>query len=211
MSIRKGDYPSNSHASRERTSDVRRPRIQKVVSGRVRTRERSLGSRLSNHLTGGEGYQSILEYVLINVVLPGIKDLFYDSFMDGLHRALFGDGGGSRRRSGGNRGFTPYRTISESKSTTSIRRGSEERARPKVDGIKEIVCDSRGEAELILDGLQELIKEYDHATVADLYDAAGMTSSFTHAKWGWETLRGANVRRVRDGYLVDMPRPIALD
>jgi hypothetical protein len=44
-------------------------------------------------------------------------------------------------------------------------------------------------------------------SVADLYELLGVAADHTDQKWGWRTLGGASVRRVRDGYLLDLPQP----
>lgn len=75
----------------------------------------------------------------------------------------------------------------------------------------EIVLDTRHEAELVLDNLEELIKQYGQATVTDLYDLVNITSSFADEKWGWTDLSHANVSHVRDGYLLNLPKPETLD
>ena len=66
--------------------------------------------------------------------------------------------------------------------------------------------------EEVLGNLQDIVaSEFEQATVADLYELAGITSSFTDNKWGWMDLRGANVKRVREGYQLNLPKPILLD
>ena len=67
------------------------------------------------------------------------------------------------------------------------------------------------EAENIIDRLSDLIENYDTATVADLYDLAGITSNFTDDRWGWYTLEGASVSHLREGYLLNLPKPVPID
>lgn len=83
------------------------------------------------------------------------------------------------------------------------------RARQSFD---EIIIPSRQEAEEVLDRLFDLISKYDTATVADLYELTGLSSSHTDHKWGWEELRGASVGRIRGGgYLLNLPEPQSLE
>ena len=56
-----------------------------------------------------------------------------------------------------------------------------------------------------------LIERYQSATVADLYELVGVQGSYTDDKWGWVDIRGAGITRVRNGYLLDLPRPQPLD
>ena len=81
------------------------------------------------------------------------------------------------------------------------------RARHDFD---EIILESRTEAEEVIDKLYEVISRYESATVADLYQLVGLSSSHTDYKWGWTDIRGAGVSRSRDGYVLDLPEPIPL-
>jgi hypothetical protein len=84
------------------------------------------------------------------------------------------------------------------------------RARARHD-FDEIVLETRGEADEVIDQLYEIVSRYDSATVADLYELVGLASTHTDNKWGWTDLRGAGVTRVRSGYLLDIPEPRPLD
>jgi len=73
------------------------------------------------------------------------------------------------------------------------------------------VLETRVEAEEVIDNLFELISKYDVATMRDVLSMVGEPHNPTHEDWGWTDLRGARVHRVREGYLLDLPRPEALD
>lgn len=63
---------------------------------------------------------------------------------------------------------------------------------------------------MVLEVLSDLAERYEVATVADLYDAAGLSSDYTDRKWGWTDLRDAQIVRVRTGYLIQLPPPVPL-
>lgn len=75
----------------------------------------------------------------------------------------------------------------------------------------EIILATRVEAEEVVDRLFDLVGRYESASVSDLYSLVGISGNFTDEKWGWTDLRGAGVERVRNGYLLDLPRPEPLD
>lgn len=75
----------------------------------------------------------------------------------------------------------------------------------------EIVLETRGDAEIVIEKLRDTLAQYDVVTVADLYDLVGITGSFTDNKWGWYNLRDARVSPVRGGYLLDLPGTTAID
>lgn len=60
--------------------------------------------------------------------------------------------------------------------------------------------------------MYERLQEYDLVSVADLYTMLGWTSRSTHTdqKWGWESLQGADIKMVHDGYLLILPKIIPL-
>src|SRR3954454_10116741 len=81
------------------------------------------------------------------------------------------------------------------------------RARARHD-FDEIVLESRGEAEEVIDRMYDLLSRYDSVSVADMYELTGIQSAHTDQKWGWTDLRGSTVTRTRaGGYLLDLPEP----
>jgi hypothetical protein len=72
------------------------------------------------------------------------------------------------------------------------------------------VVDTRYDAELVLDSLNDCITEYGRATVGDFYDLVGYDTENTDYKWGWTDLSAARVRKIRGGWLIDLPRAKSL-
>ena len=59
--------------------------------------------------------------------------------------------------------------------------------------------------------LEDMIDQYGSACVSDLYDACGQTTSnYQLNKFGWTSLATASVVRVRDGYMLKLPKATAL-
>ena len=71
----------------------------------------------------------------------------------------------------------------------------------------EIIFDTRGDAEIVLERMSDLISDYGMATVSDLYDFCGMTGEYTDDRWGWTSSRAFVVVRTRGGYILDLPKP----
>ncbi len=70
---------------------------------------------------------------------------------------------------------------------------------------------SRMDAEEVLTTLEDMIDQYGSACVSDLYDACGQTTSnYQLNKFGWTSLATASVVRVRDGYMLKLPKATAL-
>lgn len=77
-------------------------------------------------------------------------------------------------------------------------------------GYDDIVFDSRGEAETVLDQMIDIVTTYDRCSVADLYDLVGFISDYTDNKVGWTDIKKASVVRVRAGYALKLPKPVTL-
>lgn len=209
-------YPSNSKTKVQtegapRAEPKTEKKIERVVTGEVVRRKKPLGRRFGEVFGGGDA-QGVATYVVQDVLLPAAKDMIADAVSQGIEKMLFGEarvGRSSRsplNRKNGN-GYVSYNKIVGGGST--IRR-EEPRAisqRSRANhSFDEIILDSRAEAQGVLDQLFTLIDDYEVATVADLYEMVGQTGSFTDERWGWFDMRGAQVRRVKGGYLLDLPK-----
>ena len=206
--------PSNSQMPRKagdkRKQPKEKPKVEPVVTGKVRTRRPGLGRQIKESFTG-DSLQSVAEYVVIDVAVPAAKSMITDMFKEGIERVMWGDSGPRRTT-----GVSPTMRIATTNYTRyaapAIKSGARElssRARSAHD-FEEIVLDTREEAANVIDKINDLIEEYEVATVADLYDLAGYTSEFTDQKWGWTDIRGAQVRRIREGFLIELPRPVVI-
>lgn len=208
-------FPSNQDP---KTSDTppEKPKLQAVTTSAVQ-RKMSIGRRIKNALVVDDA-QSIGAYLLEDVVIPTVKTLISDIAVGAIERALYGEVRGrsmsSSRISG--RGYTPYNRIYSSGSRVTPpddgpgdKRELSRDARRSHD-FGEIVFESRAEAYEVLDRLNDQIKSFDVATVGDLLDLSGITATHVDENWGWRTLATAQVRRVRNGYILDLERPVKI-
>lgn len=195
------DLPSNSNKSKASNDISQGRRMEKVVQGR--TRKPSTSRRIRDIFIG-EDIENVGDYLFFDIIVPGIKSLIVDSIIN-TTEAIFGTG--SRRK----------RPVNEQTSYSAYYKSSTTQQRPRASvrdrySYDEIVLETRGEAELILDQLLEAIDTYGFVSIGDLYDASGITRAgeFTDYNYGWFNLRNASVRRVRDGYILDLPQPKSL-
>lgn len=213
----KNNYPGNSHKAKGKVIETEKPveekpKVKQVTSGAVVQRKKGLGRKVAETFAGDDAH-SVGNYILFDVILPAAKAMISDAASQGVERLLFGEASRSRTRTAGgshtsyNRMYTPNR---EDRPSNGPSRNMSHRARANHD-FNEIVLEDRGEAEDVLDCLGDLISTYDVASVADLYELVGITGNFTDDKYGWSSIAGASVSRVRAGYLLNLPRPTALD
>lgn len=203
-------YPSNSKRP-VNTSDEPK-KIARVVEGEVVRRKTPISRRMSQNLIGGDA-QSVWGYVFGEVLIPAARDMVADAVSGGVERMIFGEHspGRSRGRSrGGSVGHVPYNRPSAITGRTirndEPRREISRRAR-STHSFDEIILASRHEAEEVLDRLDDLCARYQNASVADFYELCGISGNYTDDKWGWTEMHGASVSRVRNGYLLNLPKP----
>jgi hypothetical protein len=77
--------------------------------------------------------------------------------------------------------------------------------------LDDFIFQNRREALDILDRMSTLLTDYGIVTVADLYDMCGLKTPYTFNNYAWKDLSTAGVSLTRDGYLLNLPTPQALD
>ncbi|MCX7817551.1 MAG: hypothetical protein N2317_08620 [Syntrophales bacterium] len=203
------DFPSNSHKSRQEKEETKK--VEKVVTGPVVARKKSLGKRVLETFIGDD-INSVGSYILHDVLIPAAKATITDMVQGGIEMFLYGERKGSRTRRENGRSYVSYNSYSSSSPRRDDRDrrdiSSKNRARHSFD---DIILSSRGEAEEVLSNLVDLVLDYGQASVSDLYELVGITANFTDNKYGWTDLASASVSRVRDGYMINLPKPVLLD
>jgi hypothetical protein len=205
------EFPPNSEVSKRQAQEEETKDIQPVTSGGIR-RKKPLRRKFSEVFISGSA-KTAVAYAVWEVLLPAAKDTVVEVITQGIERLFFGD---SRRHRGvttpqsGPTGVVQYnRLYSTQHRMSGPQRTISRQARARHD-FDEIILESRTEAEEVIDRLYEVISRYESASVADLYQLVGLSSSHTDYKWGWTDIRGAGVSRSRDGYVLDLPEPIPL-
>ena len=208
-------YPGNSRTHKTQPKSQDEKKVSKVISGEPILRKKSLGRRFRETFLTGEDAQSVFIYLFAEVFVPAAKDTISDMVTQGVDRALYGESRGRPPRSRTVGSQISNSVISYNRISTGNRR--EDPRRPVRDqkraihSIDDIVLETRIEAQEVLDNMVEIVANYDSASVADLYELCGFSGPYTNEKWGWTDLRGARLARVRDGYLLDLPKPELLD
>lgn len=198
------DYKPNSHRSKAEQQQTEKKKMDKVVTGAVKTRKKGELRKITDSLIA-EDAKSVGSFILTDVVIPNIINLVEDIVIKGIRMFLRGDAGSSSsKRSGA--GYISYKSFSDRKEDSY----SNDRFRSGY-GYDDIILETRGEAEEVLDRLREAIEVYDMVSVADLYDLVGKSCNYTDNKYGWTNLRNAEPIRVRDGYLLKMPKAMPLN
>lgn len=201
--MERSDYKSNSNKSKAQEAEERK--VEKVVKGPVVTRKKNGFDKLKNEIIS-EDAKNIKSYVLGDVLIPAIKKAISDIVTNGIEILLYGESRGRSGRSNADR--VSYRSYYDGYSSRPSERMV---ARTTSYSYDDIILASRGEAEDVLARMDELMETYGLVRVADLYDLVGITGNYTDNKYGWTNIRNAEIVRVRDGYMIKMPRALPID
>lgn len=194
----------NSHKAK---AMAEKKEIKPVVSGTARTKKKSGLLSLKNEIIA-EDASNVGSYIVKDVLIPAARNIIIDIITDSANM-IFGGGTGNRsgRRSGNSAPYVSYRNYSEPRNRSSENTVSRQRF-----DCDDIVFASKQDAEAVLGQMIDIMNNYDGVvTVADLYDLADLTQPYTSNRYGWTSLRSASTQRVRDGYILKLPKPMPID
>lgn len=207
------EYKSNSNKSREKAEKqlpAEEPKVGKVISGTAKPKKKSGVQKFADVFIA-EDISNVKSYILNDIIIPTIKRVLYDSFTDGLDMILNGSGNRRHGRREGTR-YSYDKAYTRASYQRDRRDESTVRARSGFD-FDNILFQNRGDAERVLMELEELISQYEIASVQDLYSAADLSCPYTYNNYGWTDLRSADVVRARDdeGYYIKLPRALPIN
>lgn len=203
------NYKPNSDALKEQRSRQRpeEKKVEKVVTGVVKTKKKSKINNFMGNIIS-EDAKSVKSYVFGEVLIPAIKKAISDIVTDGIDIILYGESRGRNKRSTADR--VSYRNYYDDRGSRP-RMNERQAIMAGSYSYDDIILSSRGEAEDVLARMDELMDTYGLVRVADLYDLVGITGNYTDNKYGWTNIRNADIIRVRDGYMIKMPRAVPID
>lgn len=211
MKIDVSDIPGNSmlEKSRAARAETTKQQIAKPVA-KGKLVEPKTKTKLSDIFTK-EDTDSVISFVFTNLVMPRVKVLVVDA-IDAFARAIFlGERASSEPRRNRTVEYTSYQGYYSGNSVTRVspkpRKQREVRAGNSFD---DILVDSYGDAQLILDQLDEVMDSQKYVTVSDLYEAASLPCPFTGNYYGWDNISSAKILTEPDGYRISMPPVRAL-
>jgi hypothetical protein len=221
------NYQGNSKVAQENAAAIaegekaERTPVKKIEGVSVVKAKKPLGSRIKDSF-GGQDAKSVGNFVVMEVLLPGARDILFDIVKESAHRFLYGDGArrgntnsssivgsGSRIRT------TNYSTMSASpivgsRASNNAPSTLSQRDRSLFD-FSNLIFPEQDMALEVIERLGDAIEEFGIVTVADFYDFIGQTGNgFTDQKHGWnaQAFQGAEVKRARGGgYFLNLPTP----
>lgn len=204
------NYGANSQKSKAPEPVDQTRVVGPVISGSAVERKEPLRKKFLQAYAG-DSAQSVGQYLIMEVIVPGTKNIISDLVTQGINRLLYG---ASRPTQGvnssvGSRGYGRFfNGGANSQSQQNNSPVVHQAQTPNQFG--EIILQTRSDAELVIDELRALIEAYGNAKVANLYSLVGITGDFTNQSYGWTNLSRAGVIQIREGYLLDLPKPEVL-
>lgn len=184
--------------------------LEKAITGTARIQKKSIFKRFAENFLAGN-ITDVKEYVLMDVLIPAVKDTVSDMLTKSIEMMLFGETTSrSKKKSSGGGTYISYGSPFRNGESKERLPSSRNRMGHRFD---DVVFDSRGDAENIVDIMQDMIETYGAVTMADFYDLCQITITWADDgdKWGWTDIRNVSVVRAgRDGYIIDLPKPIKL-
>lgn len=188
-----------------------RKEITKVVEGKVKVVKKPAGQRLRESL-GLEQTRTVGDYLVWDVLLPAAKEMIADLVKKGIDVFLYG---GTQSSSSDRRGnvsrvsYDGYYNRRNRDMRPSERRRYDNRA---TQDLREFVFERRQDAEDVLSEMCEIIDVYGFVKMSDFYSMVGETErNFLDHGYGWEALGSARVERCRDGWYLELPKPVPIN
>lgn len=192
----------NSHKYKaEQQVLAERKKVDKVITGSARVKKKSGLAKMADVFMP-EDISSIKSYFWTDIVVPAVIDTLYEIGTKGLG-AVFGRSDRGRKSSSS---YTSYRKYYDDA------RDHRDRDRTGTRyNLDDIVLNSRADAEAVLRQMDDIIDVYGTVSVGDLFDLVDISHNYTDNKYGWKSIRNAEVIRVRDGYALRLPKAMPID
>ena len=200
------EFPPNGNAGPVR----RRPTDKDLVP--VAKARRPKGSTKS--FFGGNTVNQIKSYLISDVFIPAVKDFVEDSILAILDNVLHPDTSNVNyfKRSGFQRNNNERIRYDQVSKRSNLRSVGVSDSRKSPEDYNNLVYASRGEAEVTLRRLYDIVSEFGVASVYDYYKLNGVTGEWSTDKYGWDIdsfpdpRSFGKVRHVPGGYSIILPR-----
>lgn len=204
------DYSGNAKKQRNQGPKKDKEPIEKVVTGEVVQRPKGPGRKFKEIFFGGDAKRAA-KFVTADVLLPALRNLVVDMVTRGTETLVYGENARSRRPPHTNYNYGTRYSVGgpnpNPRVLDAISRATspQPRGRQNRHDMNDIVISTRDEADLVLERLVDVLEKYDVVSLADLNELLGLEVSHIDNKWGWTYLGGAQVRQIRQGYLLELP------
>lgn len=193
------NYQSNSFKSKELEAKQPEKKLTKVANAKLK--KKSEIQKIAETFVA-EDLNKVKNAVLMDVIVPAVKKVISDIVTNGIDMLLYGEVKHNKTTTTSKIGYNSMYNNQNQANAARIARSSYI--------YNDIILSSRGEAEEVLNQMNEIIGTYGVVSVADLCEIVGVTGEFTDNKYGWSDIRDAYVERSKDGYMLKLPRALPI-
>lgn len=202
------DYHGNTNKAKEEGKKEEK-KIERITSSEVVIKKKGPW-RTFKDLVIEADMGSVGRFIWLDLFIPMVKNMIVDTVDQGVKRAVYGDRRAAYRppsssltgqqrityNSPVSRPYTPYSSPSP--------RSQEIAPRPSHNSRSYIIT-AKNEAELVLEMIGNIIDRYGVVTVADLHEMLGIEHNYIDNNWGWRDVRNAQIRQIREGWVLELP------
>lgn len=193
------NYQSNSFKSKELEAKQPEKKLTKVANAKLK--KKSEIQKIAETFVA-EDLNKVKNAVLMDVIVPAVKKVISDIVTNGIDMLLYGEAKHNKTTTTSKIGYNSMYNSQNQTNAARVARSSYI--------YNDIILSSRGEAEEVLNQMNEIIGTYGVVSVADLCEIVGVTGEFTDNKYGWSDIRDAYVERSKDGYMLKLPRALPI-
>ena len=188
-------YPSNSFRSQE---TPKAPVHRDAVVQGTRKKEGIFRKFIKEWIPLPDTAETMEDYLVKDVAAPGLKNLLYSLVTKTLSFFLFHNsdkGSPSKSNVVGKVSYRQYYTSSNPAGTSNNSRSAASQGYLYPDTCYE----TRGDAEMVLETMRDVLDKYQVVTMADMFELSGLVTQPGDFKFGWTDLSSASIERLRDG------------
>lgn len=196
------NYASNSNKTRAKEAQEQaetREKLEKVISSEVTERKKSIFAQILSSFFE-QDLADVKQSLWRDVVLPNLQDGLYELMQNSI-AVIFGRAPSNRRSGTGAKvdyaGKYKY-------GSTVVNERKVDTATSRYD-FSNLVFHSYNDADEVLGTMVEYIDRYDAISVAAFLDLIGKDNNHADVKYGWTSLGAAKIKRVKEGYILDLP------
>jgi hypothetical protein len=198
-------FPGNSKKAKASEEKQEKKVIEKVVVGEVVQKKPPILQRIKNTFFAGD-VDTVAKYLVQEVLLPAFRNLIVDSTTKGIEKMMYGDNMAPRYSAGSRSRYSYNKPVQRDQRPRVMLPDQPPHPPPRSrHATPELIVSSKSEGDLVIERLVDIIDTYEVASIADLYDLLGLPNSYIDNKWGWTQLAYADVRQVREGFLIELP------
>lgn len=209
------EYKANSQRSREEKREAapkEERKVEKVVSGETKRRKKNGLSKAADSFLQNDVH-SVWGYLVEEILIPAAKRTLTDTFHNFVDMMIYGEarGGGRDPRNGSSTRAAYYSYYDDRKGGGRERASGRARSRSTY-AFDDVTYSNRGDCELVLDRMDEIIQDTGAVSVAEFLELSGYDPEHTDWKYGWDSLRGAVPKKLpNDDWIIMMPKATLID